>query len=114
MLIKTDRLPSGLGYLEINHQACGGGLAPDGLPTVFESDTYTCTHCSCVVVLALNRERERYKCSGCRHHICDHCAALAFQGEPCKTMQQKYDEHCERVTRQLPGQPQLILPGMEL
>jgi hypothetical protein len=45
------------------------------------------------------RTRERYKCQGCNHHICDDCAARKIAGEPCKTMMQKYDEHLTNVAR---------------
>ena len=89
-LLKTNGLPSGLGYLEIDHRAAGN--PPMGLPRHFEADTYTCTHCSKVVVMNPSRVRERYKCRGCNHHICDNCAAIRTAGGECKTMQQQYEE----------------------
>lgn len=95
MLVITDGLPRGLGYLEIDHRAAGN--PPEGLPTHFEADTYTCTHCSAVVVMNPARKRERYKCFGCSHHICDPCAAESVAGVPCLTMQHKYELHLEQL-----------------
>lgn len=107
MLILNDNEPRGLGYLEIDQRAVPAPLPP-GVARHFEADTYTCSHCQYVVILNPQRKRERYKCKGCSHHICDNCAADAVAGKPCKTFQQSMDEHLEQVSRQ-PGQP-LILP----
>lgn len=89
MLIKTG--PSDGGYFIIDQRAAGipvfGGNSP-----LFEADTYTCTHCNAVVILNLARTRERYRCSGCSHHICDNCAAKRVAGGPCVTMAQLADE----------------------
>lgn len=90
MLILNDMEPRGLGYIEIDHRA--GGIAPDGLPKHFEADTYTCSHCQRIVVMNPARKRERYKCNGCSHHICDECAVKKVSGEPCKTWNQFIDE----------------------
>jgi hypothetical protein len=105
MLIITDGLPRGLGYYEIDQRATH---AP-GVQRHFEADTYTCTHCNAVVVLNPSRVRERYKCNGCAHHICDNCAAKRYAGEPCKTMQQVVGEILDAAMRQ-PDNPSLILP----
>lgn len=105
MLLITDGLPRGLGYVEIDNRASG---MPPGR-NHFEADTYTCTHCSRVVVLNLQRKRERYKCNGCNHHICDGCAADMVAGGKCETMQQKFEQYLEQVVRQLPSSP-IILP----
>jgi hypothetical protein len=105
MYLKTNGLPSGLGYLELDHRA--SPEAPNGLPRYFEADTYTCTHCSAVVILNPNRLRERYKCRGCNHHICDNCEAERIAGGPCRTMAQKIDEYMEAV--QTNGQVSSIL-----
>jgi hypothetical protein len=105
MLIRTDSLgPTGLGHLEIDQRAAGG--------RIFEADTYTCTHCNRVVVMNPERKRERYKCRGCNHHICDDCAAQRASGGPCRTMQQRYDEDMNSLAkgeRQAQASP-LILP----
>lgn len=93
MLIITDNLPRGLGYLEVDNRPAG--------QQHFEADTYTCTHCNRVVVMNPNRVRERYKCRGCSHHICDPCAAERIAGVACKTMNQRIDEY---LNSSLPGQ----------
>lgn len=108
-LLVTDGLPRGLGELVVDQRNVEAPLPP-GTQRYLEAGTYTCTHCSRVVVMNPMRVRERYKCKGCNHHICDPCAAEMAAGAACKTMQQKYEEHLERVTRQ-PEPPQsLILP----
>lgn len=82
MLILTE--PTNLGYYQVDNRAAGHG--------VFEADTYTCTHCQRVVVMNPERKRERYKCRGCSHLICDPCAVLRTAGAPCKTFIQYADE----------------------
>lgn len=95
MLIKTE--PTGLGYLEVDNRA--SGELPPGTKRHFEADTYTCTHCQRVVIMNPERKRERYKCRGCNHHICDPCAALRAAGAPCKTFAQLADETLEQAIR---------------
>lgn len=85
MLVITDNLPRGLGEITVDNRAAGQSF--------FEAGTYTCTHCNGVVVMNPTRKRERYKCHGCSHHICDACAAERATGSPCKTMAQKIDEY---------------------
>ena len=103
MLIKTQ--PSGGGYLMLdNRNAPLAGLAP-----MFEADTYTCTHCQSIVVLNPSRTRERYKCRGCDHHICDGCAALRTAGGACRTFKQLADEVLAAVERAASGSL-LVLP----
>ena len=99
MLIVTDNNPRGLGYLEIDQRAAGMPVGRLNL-VHFEADTYTCSHCQAVVVMNPERKRERYKCRGCNHHICDNCAAIRQAGGPCKTMSQIVDEYLEMVERQ--------------
>lgn len=100
MLIKNDNQPEGLGYLLIDQTAAG--IPVFGGNPKFEADTYTCTHCNYVVVMHPERTRERYKCRGCSHHICDNCAAKRFAGEACKTQQQKFEEEYEAVVKDIP------------
>jgi hypothetical protein len=111
MLLITDGLPRGLGYVEVDHRATPGNLIPAGLPRHFEADTYTCTHCQRVVVLNPLRKRERYKCGGCNHHICDDCAAARVNGAACKTWAQVVDEIAERAIRQLDTAPTIAVTG---
>lgn len=108
MLILTDSEPRGLGYLEVDQRNVEAALPP-GAVRYFETDTYTCTHCSSVVILNPNRKRERYKCAGCQHHICDECAAKRIAGEPCRTFLQVANEALEQAARQ-PNPSPLILP----
>ena len=91
MLILNDNDPRGLGYYMVDHRACEIGIPAAGGGYLFEADTYTCRHCERVVVLNPDRKRERYKCHGCNHHICDNCAALRTAGAPCMTFLQKLE-----------------------
>lgn len=91
MLVITDGLPRGLGVVALDNRASGGRL--------FEADTYTCTHCNRVVVLNPERKRDRYKCRGCSHHICDECAAERMAGGECLTFTQRADRILEKLTR---------------
>jgi hypothetical protein len=106
-LILTDLEPRGLGYLELDSRACGP--LPPGTSRYFEADTYTCTHCTSVVILNPERKRERYKCKGCNHHICDNCAAVMATGAACETFAQKVEQHLEREARH-PDSGSIILP----
>jgi hypothetical protein len=107
-LLITDGLPRGLGRLEIDQRNVEAALPP-GVQRYFEAETYTCTHCSTVVVMNPARQRERYKCKGCNHHICDPCAGDMSQGAQCKTMDQKFEEAMEQAVRQAGSG--LILPS---
>jgi len=107
MLILNDSQPRGLGYYEIDQRFVD---APVSLGfRHFEADTYTCSHCNSVVILNPARVRERYKCNGCNHHLCDNCASLRYAGAPCKTMLQVLEEIQDAAVRQAEHST-LILP----
>lgn len=108
MIILTDAVPRGLGYVEVDQRPVEAPL-PIGTPRHFEADTYTCSHCQVVVILNPQRIRERYKCNGCNHHICDTCAAKRYAGGPCRTFKQVADEVLEASARQL-NSSLIILP----
>lgn len=99
MLIITDGLPRGLGYLEIDQRASEIPIANG--QSYFESDTYTCSHCESVVILNLMRKRERYKCFKCNHHICDSCTAKMVTGEQCLPFKEKVEQYFEQLARQV-------------
>ena len=110
MLIKTDENRTDLGYYMIDQRATGL-LAPGGVTPLFESATYTCTHCERVVVMELTRTRPRYKCYGCKHLICDPCAAEKYaDGGACKTYQQKLDEILTQEMRQSGVETEAVSP----
>ena len=107
MLILNDAQPRGLGYLEIDNRAIPD--LPPGVQKHFEADTYTCSHCQRIVVMNPMRKRERYKCKGCNHHLCDECTAKRVSGESCRTFAQLIDETMERDFRQ-PDSPLILQP----
>lgn len=97
MLILTDDTPRDLGWYMIDHRA-------PGTPTIFgnnlfEAHTYTCKHCTALVVMNPDRKRPRYKCKGCEHHICDPCSVIHAAGAPCVTMQEAIDKMREAALR---------------
>ena len=98
MLIITDGNPRGLGYYEVDQRASGIPVANGA--SHFEADTYTCSHCQAVVVMNPARKRERYKCYGCAHHICDNCAAEMQANGVCTPYQKKVEEYFEQLARQ--------------
>lgn len=98
MLLITDGFPRNLGYLEIDQRNVEAPLPP-GTPRHFEADTYTCSHCQFVVKKNPDRQRERYKCTGCNHHICDNCEAKRFAGAPCVTFAQRVEEYMEQIIK---------------
>ena len=90
------------GYLMLDHRSLEGvpdatviaaGLPPGAGRGLFETATYTCSHCQTVVVMNPLRTRERAYCRGCDHYLCDACGAIrAANGGLCKTFHQIADE----------------------
>ena len=93
-----------LGYLMLDNRLSGGKL--------FEASTYTCTHCSGVVVLNPERKRERLKCYSCNHQICDNCGAAYSQTRECRSIKRLADQILETAARQVQasGSSLVLLP----
>lgn len=96
MLIKTEN--TDLGYMLVDNRNTDS--LPPGTIRFLEASTYTCTHCQRVVVMNPERKRERYKCQGCNHMICDGCAAIRAAGGPCKTFSQVIDEYLNNIEKE--------------
>ncbi len=87
-----------------------------GLPVgagrgLYESATYTCSHCNAVVVIEPKRTRERGYCRKCNSRVCDACEtarALTFE---CKTMTEIVEETLEAVDKQTETASPIILLG---
>lgn len=77
---------------------------------LYESATYTCSHCNAVVVMEPKRTRERSFCGGCNQRICDPCAAVKAQTLTCRSMAQIVDEAMNAADRNLPVSPLILLP----
>jgi hypothetical protein len=80
------------GWLMNDNRLSGGKL--------FEASTYTCPHCSVVVIINKERTRERAKCLGCRHDICDACGVIYSQTSTCVNIAARIERHREHVERQ--------------
>jgi hypothetical protein len=71
------------GYMLIDHRNSPGvadevmtqGLIPGAGRGIFESPTFTCSHCEAVVIMNPNRSRARGYCRKCDHYVCDACEA---------------------------------------
>jgi hypothetical protein len=107
MLIKTQ--DTGGGYLMLDHRA-SPELPPGVRSPLAEFDTYTCRHCCRVVVMNPDRTRERYKCRGCNHMLCDGCGAIRAAGAACRTFTQLIDEFQQQVDRGGAEHPGLLRP----
>jgi hypothetical protein len=68
------------------------GLPPGAGRGLYEVPTYTCSHCQSVVVMNMERTRQRNYCRGCDHLICDACAAVKSQTGRCRTFQQSIEQ----------------------
>lgn len=112
MLIQTDENPTGLGYYMRDERASGIPIGTTN-SCLFETDTYTCSHCSAVVLLNKDRVRPRYRCTGCSHLICDPCAAIKSAGAACVTIDELVHEMVAGRAIESPYLPGAIASGEE-
>lgn len=77
---------------------------------LYESATYTCSHCHAVVVIEPKRTRERGFCRGCSRQICDGCNAIKAKTFECRSMAQIIDEVLESAVRQPEASQSILLP----
>jgi predicted RNA-binding Zn-ribbon protein involved in translation (DUF1610 family) len=80
------------GYFATDHRGSPGvpdeivvaqGLQPGAGKGLFESATFTCSHCEAVVIKNPDRSRERAWCKKCDHYICDNCGMALHQTGVC-------------------------------
>ena len=92
------------GYLLIDNRVNSGvpdefveraGLPPGAGRGVFETPTYTCSHCTRVVMMNPQRSRARSYCQQCDHYICDTCGGALAESGICRTFKQIMDDICE-------------------
>lgn len=67
---------------------------------MYESATYTCSHCNRVVVIEPKRTRERGYCRKCSQRICDPCNELKAKNFECITVKEIIDHVQESAERQ--------------
>lgn len=90
------------GYLIIDHRNSPGisgamvNAIDASLPLsaghgFFESATYTCSHCTRIVIMNPLRTRERGYCPACDHYVCDLCESVRLV-KGCKTFKQIVEE----------------------
>lgn len=90
-------------------QAIAAGLPVGAGKGLYESATYTCSHCDAVVVMNPKRTRERGYCKGCDRHLCDACTALKALNFECKTMAQVMFETQVLADKQATPTPSILL-----
>jgi len=89
-------------------------MVPEG--TVLESATYTCIHCSRIIIKELRRTRDRAVCIRCMAIICDDCDAARAHGASCAPFIAQYYDR-PNVILSVAGAPArttpsgLMLPG---
>jgi hypothetical protein len=80
------------GYLLIDHSNSPGvsndAAVAAGMPVgagsgLFESATYTCSHCQFIVIIEPARTRDRTHCFQCDHDICDACGFTYAKTRTC-------------------------------
>lgn len=107
------------GYLMIDNRVSQGiddaTMIAMGYPVgagkgLFESATYTCSHCHAVVVIEPKRTRERGFCRKCNQRVCDSCETIrVMAGGACRSMAQIIDETLESAVKQADTEPTSIL-----
>lgn len=95
------------GYLLVDNRG-GPGLTDEQISVstlplgagrgLFEAPTFTCSHCTRVVVLNPLRTRDRGYCGKCDHYVCDQCEAARVSTGECKTFKQYMDELDDQLT----------------
>lgn len=66
---------------------------------VFESPTFTCSHCQRVVVMNPARTRSRGYCKKCDHYVCDGCEDIRVKTGICYTYNEFLDDICEQTVK---------------
>lgn len=103
------------GWLYIDNRNSPGvpdeTMVPLGLPLqsgrgLFETATYTCSHCHGIVILEPQRTRERGYCAGCDSRICDACNIIRAQTMACASMERTIEQTQESAEKQSP----ILLP----
>lgn len=84
-------------------QAAAMRCMPVGRGTRAELPTFTCSHCTCVVVMNPLRTRERGFCPKCDRYVCDRCeAARVASGGECYPFAKRIDDFMDEVAK---GEP---------
>jgi hypothetical protein len=95
------------GEILIDHRASPGltpqqlegfGLAVPG-GEVYESAVYTCSHCTCAVVINPQRTRERGWCAKCDKYLCDECALQMKLSHECRNAKRRLDVAHDAIER---------------
>lgn len=108
------------GYVFIDNRNSPGvddaAMANLGYPTgagkgLYESATYTCSHCNSIVVIEPKRTRERAFCRGCGQKICDACGVIRARTLTCASMERRISEMQEADVKQADSEQPSILLG---
>jgi hypothetical protein len=89
------------GYLMLDHRASAGvpdelvvaaGLPPGAGRGLFESATFTCSHCHAIVIMNPDRSRAREWCKGCDRYLCDGCGKRRANDFTCTPLDKVIDQ----------------------
>lgn len=94
-LLLDHRDSPGIADAQLNALGLPAGIG-HGLQEV---PTFTCRHCTAVVVMNAQRTRPREYCRQCDSYICDRCGAIKAQTKQCVTWDQVVEEHLNRVSK---------------
>jgi phage terminase large subunit GpA-like protein len=96
------------GYLMIDNRNSPGVsddiMVAQGMPVgsgmgMYESATYTCSHCNSIVVIEPKRTRDRGFCRKCSQRICDGCTTVMALTLECVPMSMKIDLALEQAIK---------------
>ena len=96
--MKSLRSHEGYMYLDNRHAPVddatmiAAGYVPGAGRGLYESATYTCSHCNYVVVIEPARTRPRGYCKKCDQRICDGCEAIKAVTFECLPMKKLADD----------------------
>lgn len=98
--MRTQRSKESL--LILDNRAGPGLDLPGGVGHgLAELPTFTCTHCQTIVILRMDRTRERAFCRKCDHYICDECGVIQAASTIHRPFAQVLDEAQELGARGL-------------
>lgn len=104
------------GYLLVDNRESPGvskefasttGALAVGRSTLYESATYTCSHCQRLVIMNPTRGRERGFCRHCSHVICDGCATHLAKTLVCVPFKKILDDAHEAAIK---AERSIIIP----
>lgn len=105
--MKTLRQQEGWMYIENRHAPVpdevmvASGYIPGAGRGIYESATYTYSHCNAIVVIEPKRTRERGYCRKCDQRVCDPCNLIKSKTFECLSVARLADELQEAAEKSI-------------